>query len=88
MSNTRNPRFVTLYLLYLGRFLQGLTKRLLAYLLLSIYPTYDTKLNTLVRASSVSVGVGEIYRFNYVGCSQYEVMGFNRASLIWYSGVM
>ena len=43
---------------------------------LSIYPTCDTKLNTLVRASSVSVGVGEIYRFNYVGCSQYEVVGF------------
>ena len=36
----------------------------------------------LVRASSVSVGVGEVYRFCYVGCSQYEVVG-----CIWYSGV-
>ena len=46
----------------------------------------DTKLNTLVRASSVSVGVAEVYPFNYDGCSQYEVVGFNRASLIWYIG--
>ena len=33
---------------------------------MSIHPTCDAKLNTLVCISSISVGVGEIYRFNYI----------------------